>query len=460
MNIAEQFLLVAVVQSFLLTAFLFQKAALRNVTTLLFAFFMANYSLVLLRAYLGLQDIELTRLHLPIGYAAGPVFYYFVRFSFLPTQNMKSQRWLLWFIPLVIELSLAGVYWVLYGLGSEWAAPFGRFTILYIRPSFFYFLGFLIASIVFLAQHNATITMNLLYKRQLKWLKMLFFFIFLFILDEFFGKADDILFYSVLACVFTSSFVYFLWNTANAFSPENQAANEVLKAALNEREKAVVITNRDRIIEYVNQAFLDIIGYKHRDVIGRKPSFLQGDLTTSESVSFMTTHLAAEMPFEVNVVNYRKSGEAYICNIHFTPVFSDGQLTHFVAYEQDIETIASAAPNKDELVLLQKIKDYCTVKKPCQNRQLQVADFAEATGISARRIGELLKKYENQSFVEFINAARIDSVIAMLKDEQNSNITIDAISQMCGFNSKSVFHAAFKKKTGTTPKAFLDNNLN
>ena len=67
-----------------------------------------------------------------------------------------------------------------------------------------------------------------------------------------------------------------------------------------------------------------------------------------------------------------------------------------------------------------------------------------------------MKKCEDKSFSEFVNAYRIQSVIEMLQETDSQQLTIDAISQICGFNSKSVFHAAFKKETGKTPKAYLE----
>jgi AraC-like DNA-binding protein len=42
----------------------------------------------------------------------------------------------------------------------------------------------------------------------------------------------------------------------------------------------------------------------------------------------------------------------------------------------------------------------------------------------------------------------------MILNPEFSNYTIDAISQECGYNSKSTFNKAFKQITGLTPNEY------
>jgi PAS domain S-box-containing protein len=453
---AQLFIFTALIQSLLITIVLGKRASRHDLPALLVFLLMANYSFALFSGYWNANfTTQLNRLYIPIGYASGPVFFYFVRFSFLPLKNV-TRRWLWWFAPFVLELINALIYWFLFAFQSPFAATFKDFALAFSRWSFLYFIVFFIATIVFLVRNNTMLTLNIVYKRQLKSLKSLLFFIFLFILDELLTKDNEIFFSSLIACCFTSSFIYFLINDTHASTKQNNEGKELLKEALNEQEKAVVIVNKDIIVEYVNEPFLTIVGYRHRDIIGRKLSFLQGNLTTEESKDFMNKKLAEKVDFDIEIINYRKNGEAFMCHITMTPVFSDEELTHFVAYEEDMETISEATPQDDELALVEKIKAHFQTTESYKNKQLQVADVAEAMGIPDRRVGEILKKCEDKSFSEFVNAYRVQAVIAMLKDPENQNITIEAVSQMCGFNSKSVFHNVFKKETGKTPKAFLE----
>jgi PAS domain S-box-containing protein len=450
----------ALLQAALVTAVLGKKACKQDLPNLLLFLLMVNYSCVLFLNYWNMQSsIQLSKIHMPISYASGPIFYYFVRFSFLPVKNIKKY-WLWWFAPLALELILASSYWLLFAVASPFAQIFETILKTYQKLSFPYFIAFFIAAIVFLIQNKTMLTMNIVYKKQFVWLKYMMFFIFLFILDETISTENDGFYSSLLACSFTSTFVFALLANSQLFFKQNNESKELLKEALNEQTKAVVITNADKVVEYVNEAFLTIIGYRHRDVIGRKLSFLRGDLTTPASMSYMREKLEERVEFEIDIVNYRKNNEAYVCHIRIMPVFSDKGLTHFIAYEEDIKTILAAHPQDEDMILLEKIRTYFIKEEPFKNQHLQVADIAENLGISPRRVGEILKTCANQSFSEFVNTHRVRAAVSMLQNSNYQHLTVEAIGQMCGFNSKSVFHIAFKKIMGKTPTMFLEGLTN
>jgi len=56
-----------------------------------------------------------------------------------------------------------------------------------------------------------------------------------------------------------------------------------------------------------------------------------------------------------------------------------------------------------------------------------------------------------------INKYRVLEAKELLKRPENQNYTIDVISQMAGFKSKSSFNACFKKLTRNTPSEFRKN---
>jgi len=61
-------------------------------------------------------------------------------------------------------------------------------------------------------------------------------------------------------------------------------------------------------------------------------------------------------------------------------------------------------------------------------------------------------------FNDYINQFRVEEAKHQLQSPENKYLTIEAISELCGFKSKSTFFRAFKKETGLTPKQFMEAN--
>lgn len=64
----------------------------------------------------------------------------------------------------------------------------------------------------------------------------------------------------------------------------------------------------DAPLVYVNDAFLQITGYSHADVIGRNCRFLQGQETSREAVATLKAAVAARRKATVELLNYKKTG--------------------------------------------------------------------------------------------------------------------------------------------------------
>lgn len=61
-------------------------------------------------------------------------------------------------------------------------------------------------------------------------------------------------------------------------------------------------------------------------------------------------------------------------------------------------------------------------------------------------------------FNDYINQFRVEEAKRQLRSSENKHLTIEAISELCGFKSKSTFFRAFKKETGLTPKQFVQDS--
>ncbi len=116
-----------------------------------------------------------------------------------------------------------------------------------------------------------------------------------------------------------------------------EAERKKLSRALEQTADAVIITDRDGIIEYANAAFEDISGYGKEEVIGHTPAMLRSKFQDETFYHQLWESLLNGMPFTDVFINRRKDGELYYEEKTITPVRDDdGNITHFVSTGKDI----------------------------------------------------------------------------------------------------------------------------
>ncbi|WP_124979240.1 PAS domain-containing protein [Nonlabens xiamenensis] len=77
-------------------------------------------------------------------------------------------------------------------------------------------------------------------------------------------------------------------------------------------------------------------GYEAKEMIGMTPRILQGDHTDQHVRDLMRHAIEAEVPFHSRVLNYRKDGTPYGCEIHAFPIYDDqDQLAHYIGFEKE-----------------------------------------------------------------------------------------------------------------------------
>ncbi|MDR7132594.1 PAS domain S-box-containing protein [Algoriphagus sp. 4150] len=100
--------------------------------------------------------------------------------------------------------------------------------------------------------------------------------------------------------------------------------------------QALVLTDSDQQILWVNQGFHTMTGYTPEFALGKKPSFLQGANTSENAKRRIREGLAAGRNITEVVTNYRKDGEEYECRISIIPlIHSTRGITHFLALERE-----------------------------------------------------------------------------------------------------------------------------
>ena len=101
---------------------------------------------------------------------------------------------------------------------------------------------------------------------------------------------------------------------------------------------AVVITDAQRRITWVNEGFERVSGYSAAEAMGRSPgALLQGSMTAADSVQAMREALNAGKGFRGELLNQAKNGAIYWIEIDIQPLHDEhGAHTGFMAIETDI----------------------------------------------------------------------------------------------------------------------------
>jgi len=116
-------------------------------------------------------------------------------------------------------------------------------------------------------------------------------------------------------------------------------------------DNAVIITDDQGRIEWVNEGFTRISGYTLEEAGGMSPGkLLQGPKTSNETVSFMRGAIARHEGFDVEIINYHKNGTPYWLAIEARPIVDHlGRVVKFIAIESDITARKLAQLERDNL---------------------------------------------------------------------------------------------------------------
>lgn len=116
-----------------------------------------------------------------------------------------------------------------------------------------------------------------------------------------------------------------------------EASVEKLLLAVEQNPNSVVITDLNGTIEYVNQAFSAISGYRSDELIGQNPRLLHSDKTLAATYVHMWATLSNGDIWKGEMINQRKDGTEFTESLVVSPVRqADGSISHYVGIKEDI----------------------------------------------------------------------------------------------------------------------------
>jgi diguanylate cyclase (GGDEF)-like protein/PAS domain S-box-containing protein len=110
-----------------------------------------------------------------------------------------------------------------------------------------------------------------------------------------------------------------------------------LSRVVEQGPSAVVVTDADGIIEYVNPKFTELTGYTPDEAIGKNPRILKTDEVPSEVYENLWNTIKSGQLWRGEFLNRKKNGELYWEFSSISPlVDEEGNITHFISMKEDI----------------------------------------------------------------------------------------------------------------------------
>jgi len=123
-------------------------------------------------------------------------------------------------------------------------------------------------------------------------------------------------------------------------------------------------------------------------------------------------------------------------------------------YEEDhkYKTSPLSSPESDKLKV--KLDQLISKEKVYLTPELNLNQLATDLDVQPYIISQLINQEYNQNFFNFINGFRIEFALGKIQNGDLKHTTLVGIAYDSGFNSKSTFNRAFRKKMGCTPKEY------
>jgi PAS domain S-box-containing protein len=123
----------------------------------------------------------------------------------------------------------------------------------------------------------------------------------------------------------------------NTETKQTEETLSMMQIVVEQSGSAVVITDPDGRIEYVNPKYSELTGYSAIELLGKNPKILHSGTTSPEAYQAMWKILYETGEWKGEIKNKKKNGEFYWAYENISAIKnSQGEITHYLAIEEDI----------------------------------------------------------------------------------------------------------------------------
>nr|WP_241697811.1 PAS domain S-box protein [Mariprofundus sp. NF] len=195
---------------------------------------------------------------------------------------------------------------------------------------------------------------------------------------------------------------------------ESEANIRKLSLAVEQSGEAIMITDLQGTIEYINPAFSEMTGYTENEALGQKPNLLKSGNQSEAYYKSMWDRLADGKVWHGKVVNRKKSGDFYPAMLTISPIKNQqGETTNYIALQQSLEEMEALEAQFHQSQKMEAIGTLVGgIAHDFNNNLAGITGNLYLAKKAAKDIPEIGQRLENVEKLAFGAAATIQQLLA------------------------------------------------
>jgi len=195
---------------------------------------------------------------------------------------------------------------------------------------------------------------------------------------------------------------------------ESEANIRKLSLAVEQSGEAIMITDLQGSIEYINPSFTEMTGYAEDEALGQKPNLLKSGNQSTSFYQSMWDRLVAGEVWHGKVINRKKSGDFYPAMLTISPIKNEqGVTTNYIALQQNLEEMEALEAQFHQSQKMEAIGTLVGgIAHDFNNNLAGMTGNLYLAKKAAKDMPEIGKRLENVEKLAFGAAATIQQLLA------------------------------------------------